>query len=200
MVNEVEHDYNESPAEPTHGTWVRAQMWHKIYLGHVYQLDFEDPYLLKDVMPFDGGPPKDHRKQACSVREVMLAKVITLFPAYEFTVRENKIPVLGPDGKPRIDPETHLPHIGISREPSITGIDFNLHPVPVHIRGDVALYVFSQAHKADQATLRDFCRHAESTLHRHREEAMAQSTGVVANATPEQMHAEAERQRRVRRG
>lgn len=202
MSDDAEHVHTEEPkiADPMHGTWIRARVAAEVFLGHVYQLDFEDPYLLKDVLHPDG-TRTDEKKQACSARAILEAKVITLFPTYQFTVREMRVPIPGPDGKPMKDPETGLPATGISREPSITGVDFNLHPVMMHIKTDeTAIYVFSQQHKNDQATLREFCRHAEERCKQHREQALAQSTGLATSATPEQVRAEAERQRRVRRG
>jgi hypothetical protein len=204
MSDHADHVQEPEPtsiADAGHGTWIRAQVGPKTYLGHVHQLDFEDPYVLKDVTSADGEPPKDHKKQACSARAVLEAKVITLMPAYELSVSVTRVPVAGPDGKPVIDPETHMPQYGMSREPIVAGIDFCLHPVPLHIKAaETAIYVFSQAHRNDQGTLRDFCRHAEARNKKFREEALSQSTGLVSSASPEQARAEAERQRRVRHG
>lgn len=196
----VQEPSTDSVASTSHGTWIRVQVGPRTYMGHVRELDFEDPYVLKDVVQPDG-TRKDERKQACSARAVLEAKVITLMPAYELTVSVTRVPVAGPDGKPLIDPETKMPQYGMSREPIVAGIDFNLHPLPLHVRAaETAIYVFSQAHKNDQGTLRDFCRHAEARNKRYAEEALAQSTGLVGSATPEQARAEAERARRVRHG
>jgi hypothetical protein len=202
MSDNAEH-VQEPDANPvastSHGTWIRVQVGQRTYLGHVHQLDFEDPYVLKDSL---NQPAADgHRKQACSARAVLEAKVITLMPAYELTVSVTRVPVAGPDGKPMIDPETGMPQYGMSREPIIAGIDFNLHPLPLHIKAaETAIYVFSQAHRNDQGTLRDFCRHAEARNKKYADAAVAQATGLVTSATPNQARAEAERARRVRHG
>lgn len=86
------------------------------------------------------------------------------------------------------------------REPIIMEIDFNLHPLPFHIKQVDSIYLFSQAHVNDQGTLRDFCKSAANRLEQYRKEALEQSTGMVTSATPEQAAAEAERVRRARRG
>jgi hypothetical protein len=202
MSDHAEHVHAEKAVDiedPMYGTWIRAQVGPNKYLGRVYQLDFEDPYILKDSIGQMADPP--HRKEAVSAQAVLNAKVITLMPAYELTVSIQRVPVAGPDGKPIVDPETKMPQMGMSREPIIAGIDFNLHPLPLHIRtAETAIYLFSQAHRNDQGTLQDFCKHAAARNKKFREEALSQNTGIVAHASPAQAAAEAERMRRARRG
>jgi hypothetical protein len=202
MSDDADHVHDTTVTDPTHGTWIRCRVGSETFLGRVYQLDFQDPYTFVNDNP-EAGEPSTHRKQACSARAVLEARVITLFPAYAFAVSESRVPIMDPaTRKPAIDPETHLPASGISRQPILRGVDFNLHPVMLHVvtGGGAAIYIFSQQHKNDQATLRDFCKHIEDTNKKHREEALAQSSGLVPSATPEQAAAEAERIRRVRRG
>jgi hypothetical protein len=201
MSDDADHVHDTTITDPTHGAWIRCRVGSETLLGRVYQLDFEDPYILKDSIGQVADPP--HRKEAVSARSVLQAKVITLFPAYAFGVSESRVPIIDPaTRKPQIDPETGMPASGISRQPLLRSIDFNLHPVMMHVvtGGGATIYLFSQQNKADQATLRDFCKHIEDTNKKHREEALAQSSGLVPSATPEQAAAEAERIRRVRRG
>jgi hypothetical protein len=201
MSDDADHVHDATITDPTHGTWIRIRVGSETFLGHVYQLDFVDPYTLK--VDKEGGGHKEIKKEAVSARAVLEARVITLLPAYAFAVAETRVPIIDPvTHKPTIDPETKMPASGISRQPILRGVDFNLHPVMMHVvtSGGAAIYVFSQQHKNDQATLRDFCKHIEETNKQHREEALAQNTGIVASATPEQAVAEAERIRRARRG
>jgi hypothetical protein len=195
MSNDTEnvhgHAEGEPITDPKNGTWIRIQDGPATYLGRVYQLDFRDPYAPKGL----NDPPK----QAVSAQAIMMADILTLFPTYFFGVQETRVAITGPDGKPLVDPETRMPQVGLQRQPLIRGIDFNLHPTMMHFRRGNSIYVFSQQHKNDQATLRAFCQHAEELNEQHRKDAMAHQTGLTTSATPQDVAAEAERQRRVRR-
>jgi hypothetical protein len=134
------------------GTWgVALYPAARSFIGRVQLLDFRDPY---DVI--DGtGTPRD----SVAVEHVVRASIVTIFPAFDFfNVTLRPVPIRDPEGK--VVMENGVPAVGMSREPMVNCLDFCCYDAPVHLKGDLAWYFFSQMDDADVKSYKHFIRQA----------------------------------------
>lgn len=145
----------------TTGTWiVVVPATPRSFIGRVMELD--------GARDFD-----DTQSFQWSRGRIMTASIVTLFPAFDFLVQQRSVPLLGEDRKPRVDPSTGLPELGIERQPYVNSLDFTIYPTPFDVRLSMAvgIYHFSQMHQADVAQYRAFLKTAIEHQKRYRQAA-----------------------------
>lgn len=141
------------PEDLDTGTWIVGVCNStRSFVGRVIELDFvrqyDDSNKLKEI----------------SRHAIGNARTITLFPAFDFfSTVLTRVPIMGKDNKPEMDPTTGMPKMGMNREPIMNAVDFTTWPIPVDLMGHVAIYHLSQMHKQDADAYRSFMKFAMDT-------------------------------------
>jgi hypothetical protein len=142
--------------EHSTGTWVVITAGPARAIGRVVALD-HDPLITDSEVP---------------VTDVTSAKVVTLYPCYDFFAPLRPVPIIDPQTKQPRMIAPGVPQMGMARDPIVTGRDFAVHPHPVHITigSGVFFDFFSEMHADDRATYIGFINAARGATTAHRAE------------------------------